>query len=65
MNTPDLTANAATAVKNAEFANKAAVTVAKKTLDTQKMLGEAAANLVEQVSQVSKQISQGKIDVTL
>ena len=65
MNTQNLTANAATSIKTAEFANKAAVAVAKKTLDTQKMLGEAAANMVKQASQVSQQISQGGIDVTL
>ena len=39
--------------------------VAHKTLQAQKLQGEAAVSLIQQAAELSTQLSQGRIDVQL
>lgn len=61
----NVTASAASAIKQAQFKNEASLLVAKKTLDSQKQQGQAAVDLIKQSANVSQQISSGKLDVQL
>ena len=57
--------SAASAVQQAQTSNKIAHAVASRSLETQKQTGEAIVSLVKQVEQLTKQLSQGRIDVEL
>ena len=57
--------SAASAVQQAQTRNKIAHAVASRSLKTQKQTGEAIVSLVKQVEQLTKQLSQGRIDVEL
>lgn len=61
----NLTASAASAIKQSQVKNESALAVAQKTLQAQRQQGEAAVDLVKQVEQMTAQLSQGKIDVQL
>ncbi|GAB5402045.1 MAG: hypothetical protein Aurels2KO_02760 [Aureliella sp.] len=61
----NLSINAASAIKQAQVSNDVAFAVAKKSASTQKQQGEAAVDLVKQVEQVSSQLAQGRLDVTV
>lgn len=61
----NLSINAASAIKQAQVNNDVSFAVAKKTLASQKQQGEAAVDLIKQVEQVSSQLAQGRLDVTL
>lgn len=61
----NLTAAAASAIKQSQVQNETAVAVAHKSLQAQKQQGEAAVALIEQVEELSAQLAQGRIDVKL
>ena len=61
----NLTAAAASAIKNSQISNEAAATVAAKALRVQEAQGRAAVSLVQQAEQLTKQLAAGRIDVQL
>ena len=61
----NLTMAAASAIKQSQIQNEAAMAVAHKSLQAQKQQGEAAVALIEQVEELSTQLAQGRIDVQL
>ncbi len=61
----NLTAAAASAIKNSQVQNQIASSVAVKAQKVQKAQGEAAVDLIQQVEKLSQQLSSGQIDVQL
>ncbi len=61
----NLTINAASAIKQAQVSNDVAFAVAKKSMSSQKQQGQAAVDLIKQVEQVSSQLAQGRLNVTV
>ncbi len=61
----NFTVAAACAVKNSQIQQNKSVAVAQKSLQTQRQQGEAMVALIQQAEQVSTQISQGRLDVSL
>jgi hypothetical protein len=61
----NLTAAAASAIQQSQVQNATMMAVATKSLQVQKQQGEAAVALVQQVEQLTSQLAQGRIDVSL
>jgi hypothetical protein len=61
----NLTAAAASAIQQSQVQNATMMAVATKSLQVQKQQGEAAVALVQQVEQLTSQLAQGRIDISL
>ncbi|MCA9126175.1 MAG: hypothetical protein KDB22_03780 [Planctomycetales bacterium] len=61
----NLTYAAASAVQQSQVQNEVAAAVAQKALKVQKQQGEAAVDLIKQVEQLTAQLAQGRVDVSL
>jgi|LakMenE01Jun11ns_1017448.scaffolds.fasta_scaffold9937234_3 hypothetical protein len=55
----------ASAIGQARVQNQVLAAIAKKSLDVQKLQGQAAVELISQVSDVISQLDHGQIDVQL
>lgn len=60
-----LSIEAASAIQQSQVANQISYAVAKKSMDAQKMQGQAAVALLQQVADVGQQLTKGYIDVEL
>jgi len=61
----NLTAAAVSAIQQSQVQNATMMAVATKSLQVQKQQGEAAVALVQQVEQLTSQLAQGRIDISL
>jgi hypothetical protein len=61
----NLTHATASAIQQSKVQSEIASTIAGKALQAQKQQGEAAVSLIKQAEQLSTQLAQGRIDVSL
>ncbi len=61
----NLSVTAASAINQAQVRNDAAAAIAKKTMDVQKLHGQAAVDLIKQVEQLTNQLAAGHLDVVV
>jgi hypothetical protein len=60
-----LSIEAASAIQQSKIANQISYAVAKKSMDSHKLQGQAAVALLQQVADVGRQLADGYIDVEL
>jgi len=52
----------ASAIQQSKVQNQVSVAIAKKSMDVQKQQGQAAVELIQQVSDLVAQLNRGQID---
>jgi hypothetical protein len=60
-----LSIEAASAIQQSKVANQISYAVAKKSMDAQKLQGQAAVALLKQVADVGQQLASGYLDVEI